>query len=153
MNPRTFILTDERVQESLVKVAKNLPLDGTIEVVIRLAQKKRSVAQNDLMWVRLTEISEQAWVSGLRYSPEVWHEHYKRQYLPEANDSELDRRVKKPEQYRKWTLTPAGDRVLIGSTTDLTKWGFADYLTQVEADGAGMGVQFSAHPSHGGAAR
>lgn len=145
MNPRTFILTDERVQESLVKVAKNLPLDGTIEVVIRLAQKKRSSAQNDLMWVRLTEISEQAWVSGLRYSPEVWHEHYKRQYLPEMIDLELDRRVKNPEKYRKWTRTPGGERVLVGSTTDLTKWGMLEYMTQVEADGAGMGVMFSAH--------
>jgi hypothetical protein len=37
--------------------------------------------------------------------------------------------------------------MLVGSTTQLTKPGFALYLTQVEAFGGNMGVEFSASPN------
>jgi len=59
---------------------------------------------------------------------------------------DLERRVKNPDGYRKFSIDPGGNRVLIGSTTQLTTFGFSEYLTQVEAHGASMGVQFTASP-------
>jgi hypothetical protein len=109
-----------------------------IEVVIREKQKVRKPDANALMWAGpLSDISEQAYVNGRTYSPEVWHELYKRKYLPEEYDSELCK-----EGYRKWDIAPDGKRILVGSTTQLTVKGFALYLEQVYADGASMGVQF-----------
>jgi len=120
----------------------NLPLDeaNPIEVIIREPVKARGMDQNALMWVGpLADIAAQAWVDGRQFSADVWHEHFKREYLPEEFDPELTK-----EGYRKWDYTPAGERVLVGSTTQLTKRGFSQYLEQIEADGAGMGVQFGA---------
>lgn len=120
----------------------NLPLDeeNPLEILIREPVKMRGPDQNSLMWVGpLADIAAQAWVDGRRFSAEVWHEHFKRQYLPEEFDPELTK-----EGYRKWDYTPDGERVLIGSTKQLTKKGFSQYLEQIEADGANMGVQFGA---------
>lgn len=107
--------------------------------------KARKPDQNALMWSGpLADIANQAWHNGCQYPAEVWHETYKRLYLPEEFDAELCK-----EGYRKWAIDRDGERVLIGSTTQLTVRGFAQYLEQVIADGAGMGVMFSASPNEG----
>lgn len=46
--------------------------------------------------------------------------------------------------YKKWDYMPNGERVLVGSTTDLSKYGFGQYLEQIYANGASLGVMFSA---------
>lgn len=118
-----------------------------VEGVIREPVRARKLDQNALMWVGpLKDLAEQAWVQGRTYSPEVWHEHMKRTYLPEDDDPELSRLVKNPETWRKWDITPGGERVLAGSTTDLTVYGMSQYLEQLYAFGAGLGVMFSAGP-------
>jgi hypothetical protein len=139
---RQFFLRGVQQRGILMALIPNLPLDEEhpLEVVIREPVKARGLDQNALMWVGpLADIASQAWVGGRQYSAEVWHEQFKREYLPEEFDEELTK-----EGYRKWDYTPNGDRVLIGSTTQLTKKGFSQYLTQVEAFGAGLGVQFGA---------
>ena len=139
---RQIMLRTVQQRGILMALLPNLPLDeaNPIEVIIREPVKARGMDQNALMWVGpLADIAAQAWVDGRQFSADVWHEHFKREYLPEEFDPELTK-----EGYRKWDYTPAGERVLIGSTTQLTKRGFSQYLTQVEADGAGMGVQFGA---------
>ena len=129
---------------------RNLPLGADLEVVIRKAVKGRTLDQNAAMWAGpLRDISEQAWIEGRQFSIEVWHDHFKREYLPDEfaiSREELEHAVKHPDTYRKWDIGPGGDRVLVGSTTELTKSGFTDYLRQVEAFGAELGVQFSANP-------
>lgn len=133
---RRFILVGEYQRDAAIALLTNVPLG--LEVLIRKPVKVRGMDQNALYWVGpLADIAAQAWVAGRQYSAEVWHEQFKRAYLPEEYDEELTK-----EGYRKWDITPNGDRVLIGSTTQLTKKGFSQYLTQVEADGAGLGVQF-----------
>lgn len=135
---RRIILAAEEQRDRAIALLANVPLG--LEVLIRRPVKVRGMDQNALMWVGpLADIAAQAWVAGRQYSAEVWHEQFKREYLPEEFDEELTK-----EGYRKWDFTPNGDRVLIGSTTQLTKKGFSQYLTQVEAFGAGLGVQFSA---------
>lgn len=133
---RRFILVGEYQRDAAIALLANVPLG--LEVLIRKPVKVRGMDQNALMWVGpLADIAAQAWVAGRQYSAEVWHHKFKIDYLPEEFDEELTK-----EGYRKWDFTPDGDRVLIGSTTQLTKKGFSQYLTQVEAFGAGLGVQF-----------
>jgi len=46
------------------------------------------------------------------------------------------------EGYVKYEVNPIGEFVLVASTKDLTVKGFAQYLTQIEAHGASLGVEF-----------
>jgi hypothetical protein len=140
--PRTILLVGGMQAETAVQVIKTAPIDPIqpLEVIVREQVRLRKPDQNSLMWSGpLKDIAEQAWVSGRRFNAEVWHEHFKRQYLPEEFDAVLCK-----SGYFKWDIDPSGERVLVGSTKDLTVYGFAQYLEQIYADGAGMGVSFSA---------
>jgi hypothetical protein len=142
---RSILIRDERQVDLLLSLIPNLPIDASspIQVLIREEVKARKPDQNSLMWVGpLADIAEQGYVQGRSYSAEVWHEHFKKEYLPEEFEEGITK-----EGYRKWDYTPAGDRVLIGRTTQLTVRGFALYLQQVEAFGASIGVQFHANPN------
>lgn len=141
-NPRTFLLVGASQQAAAQTFLANLPLDADepLEVVVRERVKPRKMSQNALMWVGpLADIAEQAWVHGKRFTAEAWHEHFKREFLPEEFDPELCL-----DGYVKWQITPRGDRALVGSTTMLTVKGMAQYLQQVEAAGAELGVEFRA---------
>ncbi len=142
---RTIYLRAPLQRDSLLALIPHLPLDAErpLEVLIREQVKARKPDANALMWAGpLKDIAEQAWVQGRQFSAEVWHEHFKEQYLPEEFDPELCR-----DGYRKWDYTPAGKRVLVGSTTQLTSKGFSQHLEQVFAEGASMGVEFHANPN------
>lgn len=133
-------LVNESVRATAIAAIQNAPIDPAkpIEVVVREEQKVRKLDQNALMWVGpLRDIAEQAYVNGRTYSAEVWHEAMKEQFLPEEPDPELTK-----DGYQKWDFTPSGRRILVGSTTRLTVKGFAQYLEQVYAFGANLGVQF-----------
>jgi len=142
MQPRKFILRDERVRDSLLALVRNLPIDPLrpVEVVAREEVKARKADQNALMWAGpLKDISEQAWLDGRQFTAETWHIYFRRQLLPEEYDPELCL-----ESYRKWDIDPAGDRVLVGSTTQLTIRGMAQYIEALEAFGSSLGVRFGA---------
>lgn len=141
---RSILLAGEQQRETALRALAMAPADSKrpLEVVIREEVKARKPDQNARMWSGpLKDIADQAYVGGRTYTAEVWHEHFKAEYLPE----EYDERYTKAG-YRKWDYTPAGNRVLIGSTTQLTVQGFAIYLEKVIAYGAGLGVMFSAGP-------
>lgn len=141
--PRRIVLATEDQRTRAIALLQNVPLG--LEVLIREPVKVRGMDQNALMWVGpLADIAAQAWVSGRQYSAEVWHESFKRDYLPEEDATDLCELVKDPFTWRKWDWTPNGDRVLIGSTTDLTKKGFSQHLEQIHAYGSLLGVQFGA---------
>ncbi len=142
--PRTIRLVGPQQVETAIAAISNAPLEQDLECVIRPVQQTRRLSQNALMWAgTIKDIAEQAWVGGRQFSEEVWHEHFKKEFLPEETDPELDVLVKDPEAWKKWDYTPAGERFCVGSTTKLTKKGFAQYLEQVMAFGASLGVQFS----------
>ena len=139
---RTILLVGSMQRDTAKLVIDQMPIDMAhpIEVVIREQVKPRKLSQNAVMWAGpLADIAEQAYINGRRYSAEVWHEFLKREYLPEEFDTLLCK-----EGYRKWAMAPDGERVLTGSTGMLTVSGFAQYLTQVEAHGASLGVMFHA---------
>lgn len=142
---RTIRLVGMDQRATLLALAQHLPIDAAhpLEVVIREEKRARKMDQNALMWAGpLRDLAEQAWFDGRQYSAEVWHEQCKREFLPDDAAFSFDESHAK-EGYRKWAITPAGDRVLIGSTTQLTVRGMAAYLEQVYALGAGLGVQFT----------
>ncbi len=144
---RTIRLISEVQRSTLIALAGNIPCDAEnpLEIVVREPVKVRGLDANARMWVGpLKDLSIQAYVNGRTFSDVVWHEHCKREYLPETFDPDLCK-----EGYQKWDYTPSGDKVLVGSTTQLTKRGFALYLQQVVFFGESLGVQFSASPNEG----
>lgn len=139
---RKILLRGESQRDAAAILLANLPLDPErpLELLVREEVKPRKLTQQAAMWLGpLKDIEEQAWIDGRQFSAEAWHEHFKREFLPEEYDPELCL-----EGYRKWDFMPSGRRVLVGSTTHLTVKGFAQYLTQVEAFGASLGVIYSA---------
>lgn len=143
---KVLLRTWEQVR-LLVNLIPNLPIDSEnpLEIIIREPVKVRGLDQNAMMWAGpLADIAAQAWVCGRQYSAEIWHEQFKREYLPEEDAPDLGELVKDPFVWRKWDWMPNGDRVLTGSTTQLTKKGFSQYIEQIEAFGSSLGVQFSA---------
>lgn len=142
---RPFRLVSEDVRERIISALRHLPIDELrpLEVVFQEEQKKRKLDQNAALWAGpLRDISEQAWLDGKQYSAEVWGFFFKRQLLPETYDPELCM-----ENYSKWSIDPAGDRVLVGSTTQLTQKGHSQYREAIEAFGASLGVEFGARPA------
>jgi len=139
---KTILLRTEQQRDLAANALRNAPLDDANPVQFMLGEKPkvRGMDANARMWVGpLRDIAEQGYVQGRTYSADVWHENFKREFLPEEFDPALCM-----QGYRKWDYTPGGERVLVGSTTKLTKAGFAQYMTQVEAFGADLGVRFSA---------
>lgn len=106
-------------------------------------KERRSLEQQGLMWIRLGEIAEQAYVDGRRYSDVIWHRHAKEQFLPEEDGPTKSCR----KGYKKWDYLPNGTRELVGSTTQLTTYGMSQYQLQLEAMGAEMGVLYSSNPN------
>jgi hypothetical protein len=140
----TVNLIGDLQRDTAIAKLKNIPLGKGLQVVFQKEVKARTPDQNSLMWSSgcLTCIAEQFFVEGKLYSAEVWHEHFKREYLPELDEPYLFELVKKPDTYRKWDYLPNGDRVLVGSTTDLTKYGFGIYIEKIYAEASSAGVMF-----------
>lgn len=145
---RRIILVDEQRRRLAVAMIENAPLG--IEVVGREQVKARKQDQNSLMWAGpLKDIADQAWVKGRKFDAETWHEHFKREFLPDEDDPELERKVKDHENWKKWTYLPDGERVLVGTTTRLTVYGMSQYLEEIFAFGADLGVMFTTLGGHG----
>ena len=142
MSEQTFILTSPAVAMNASSLLRNLPTDGSMEAVFRRVTKERTPSQNELMWAGpLRDIAEQGWVQGKQFQADTWHEFFKREYLPELDDPEIEKLAKKG--YRKWDYLPDGTRELVGSTTQLLTLGMSRYIEQITAYGASeLGVRF-----------
>lgn len=139
---RKFRASSRKIIDGAIALLQNLPVDPDrpLEIVVREEVRRRHLDQNAMMWAGpIADCTAQIFVEGRQYSPEVWHEQFKQSFLPEAFDPELTR-----EGYIKWDFMPNGDRVLVGSTADLTVKGFAQYIEQIHAFGAEWGVKFHA---------
>lgn len=137
---RRILVASEEQRKTALAVINTLPIDASNPIEIRIGErvKLRHQNQNALMWSGvLRDIASQAYIDGKMFSAEVWHEHFKREFLPEEADTELTR-----EGYQKWRYLPSGERFLAASTGDLTVRGFSHYLEKIYAYGASLGVQF-----------
>jgi len=138
---RKFILCNSDVLNLAIAAATCAP--SGIEMVLREPVKARKLDQNALYWAGpLKDIAEQAWLDGHKYADIVWHEHFKREFLPDEDEINIAELVKNPEKYSKWGAMPNGVGFCMASTTDLTVKGFSQYLEQVHAFGASLGVLF-----------
>jgi hypothetical protein len=119
----------------------NLPLDGSMECVLRPYKKLSSNQQRRRMFGYVVgEIASQAWLQGKQYSAEVWHEFLKAKFLPETHQDGITR-----EGYMKYMELPDGSIKMVGSTTQLTTLGHTNYVTECEAFAVQeLGVRFSA---------
>ena len=145
---RRLLLRGQEQVDRAIALLRTVPLDAAkpLEVLVREEVKGRKLDQNALMWAGpLKDIAEQCWAQQRQYSAEIWHEYFKAQFLPETYDPDLC----KTEHYRKWDYDPGGAPALVGSSTDLTIKGFAQYLEQIHAFGAQMGVEFHEAPARG----
>lgn len=142
---RIILLRTEQQREQALALVKNLPLDEKkpLELVVGEHKPPRKLDQNALYHAGpLKDCAEQIWLEGKQYTADVLHHYFKVQFLPEEyNEEEC---LKK---YEKWSYDPAGERVLVGSTTQLTVRGFSNFLEQVYAFGASLGVNFTASPN------
>ena len=142
---RTFLLRDERVRENLLNMVRNLPLDDKkpLQIVVREEVKQRKLDQQALLFAGpMRDLAEQAWLNNRQFSVETWHRFCKEKFLPEEFDPEQCL-----ENYQKWDIDPEENRVLVGSTKQLTVRGYSNYLEQVFAFGAALGVVFHANPN------
>lgn len=145
---RVIFIKDENVKSAVKSLINNLPV-GSLDIVIRQHREVRTPSQNSLMWASaINDIKAQAWFSGKQFSAGVWHEYFKEQYMPENNNPELHLLIKDPSNYVKWVDTPTGERRCIASTTKLTKKGFSDYIEQIYAFGAELGVMFRVNENY-----
>lgn len=146
IRPRTIALIGTLQKQLAVNAITSLPVGQNIEVVIREATKTRTLDQNALMWAGVLEdITIQAFVAGRQYKKEIWHHHVSIEFLPdELTEPYIHEHVKNVETYRKWEILPTGARICTGSTTQLTKYGFSQYIMQLEAYAISLGVMLTA---------
>lgn len=137
---RVIRVVGDQQKQTAITIINSLPIDFDKPICVTFSEevKLRKMDQNALMWAsQLQDIQDHGYVGGKTYSKVVWHEYFKREFLPEEFDAELTK-----EGYVKYEVDPSGEFVLVGSTKDLTVKGFAQYLTQIEAHGASLGVEF-----------
>lgn len=78
---------------------------------------KRSLPQNDRLWLLLTEVSRQVTWHGQKYTPEEWKDYFMHAYRGE-----------------KWMPFEEGGMIPIGrSTSQLGKHDFGELMTLIEA--------------------
>lgn len=135
------LIRSDQQKELLAKKISNFPVDcdHPIQIVISEQTKKRGLDQNGLMWKRIGEIAYQAFINKRKYSKECWHKYLKDNEMPEEVE------LKDGTICSKWVEQIDGSREVI-STTELSARCFAQYITIIEAFGAGLGVMFSANP-------
>lgn len=114
---RTFVLRGEPQAQNLWAFLKAnwqaLAQAGKpLAVTVTEYKTTRSIEQNKRYWSILNIIADFAWVNGVQFSAEAWHEYFKRKYIGHVD-------------------LPNGGTVGI-STTSLSVAEFGDYMLLVE---------------------
>lgn len=84
---RTFVLRSDVNASNLYQFLKQnwtaCAANGKpLAVTVSEHKERRTLSQNKRYFALLTAISEQVWISGRQYDPEVWHEELKNQLAP-----------------------------------------------------------------------
>ena len=83
---RQFVLREESQCRALYAYLRhNWPAMAAqgkpLAVTVAEHKDKRHAQQNRLYWALLRQVANQAMVDGRRYSDEVWHEQFKREFI------------------------------------------------------------------------
>jgi hypothetical protein len=141
---RTISLLTDTQKQTAISAISNAPVGANLEMLLREHVPARKLTQQAKLFAGpLKDISAQAWIDNKQFSVDAWHYHYKVLYLPEQEDPYIFELVKDCEKYIKWEYAPNGERILKGSTTDLSVYGYSQYLDKIHADGGNMGVLFT----------
>ena len=79
---KTRIILTEADRHSAAQAIQILPLDKPLKVTVEVYKKNRSLAQNNLLWMWMTQLSnEYGLKTGKFYDPEVWKLQMCKQFL------------------------------------------------------------------------
>jgi len=123
-----YVLRDAVIAERLQAFVRanwaGMAQRGQAMVVHLMTEKaERSLTQNRRYWALLSDIAENAWVGGSRFSKDAWHEFYRDMFLPKIDGP--------MEQH------PA-------STASLTVKDFSAYMERIEAHAASeLGIELA----------
>jgi hypothetical protein len=110
------------------------------KMILEPEKKRRSNAQNSLMWVSLLgDFSMQVDFDGKKFLPDIWHDQLKKDFMPDPGTDET------LPTYKKWDEMPDGSLKCVASTKLLTKKGMDIYLTKCYAYGCELGIRFTAN--------
>lgn len=130
---RQFILREELNAKALyafLKMNWRAMADAghPLSVVIQEAKSKRTNDQNKLLHAILTEIAENAYVNGRKYSVEAWKEFYRQKFIG-TEEVEL----------------PSGERQERGvSTTTLSVQEFTEFVNKIQVHAVTeLGIELS----------
>jgi len=139
---KKYRIDSKYAKVNAMKAINDLPEDGKMVVELKKYTKQRSTGQNAMVWVALlADFSMQVEIDGRKFSPEVWHEQLKRNFLPDEFDEELTL-----PGYKKWDFLPDGSMKMVGSTTKLTTKGMSEYIEACYAYGCcEFDIRFSAN--------
>lgn len=132
MSRATVILNSRENRDKACRWARALPTGTRVE----FKEVKRTLAQNDLLWARLTDVAAQVEWYGQKLTPDDWKDMF-------------------TASLRKARVTPGidpGSFVVLGlHTSDLSKQEFSDLLDLIAAFGAERGVRFQDEQSEAAA--
>lgn len=135
-----IVIANEQARNHAIARIRELPIEPAHVVKLARYSKKRTKEQNGHQWAgMLGDFSKQGILNGRRFDEDAWHYYLKREFLPDYPEEGITLKG-----YKKWTESPDGELVLVGSTTKLTTKGFAEYIERCHAYGAGeLGIRFT----------
>lgn len=72
MDKQKYLLLNESIRQNAIAAIRNTPLDFKSPKEVIIQEPKRSLPQNNKMWPLLTDIAEQVYWHGVKYSKEDW---------------------------------------------------------------------------------
>jgi hypothetical protein len=79
---KDFCLCKDTLSQFIDIVSKIALEGGRYRVTIKKWREKRSIDQNNLMWMWLAEIGKCVPVGETYFSDKIWHEYFKKYYCP-----------------------------------------------------------------------
>jgi hypothetical protein len=132
---RIFVIRSGEDAQRLISFLKlNAPsaieADAPLECSVYVHKPRASDAQHNTIRLINEQVAQQAWVRGQQFDHDTWHEHMKRELLPEVNS----------RGKRKWRYLPDESRELAMGTTDLNREEKSVYIDAQLAFAASLGV-------------
>lgn len=123
MRMEYFLLDTKEGKEKAILNIKNCPEN----YVCKIEPRNRTKEQNKFYWLLLSRISESVFPRDVKYVPEVWHEQFKRLFVPS--------KVEK--------LPDSSEIMFFKSTTKLNKSEFSNLIEEVRNFAVENGVEIS----------